>query len=49
MKILSDKLTERFKNMGLAFRYFDLHSVGKLNLADFSFGLDQLMVKFNRQ
>lgn len=48
MKMLSDKLTERFKNFGHAFRFFDLHSSGKLSLADFSFGLDQLMVKFSR-
>jgi hypothetical protein len=40
MKSLSDKLTERFRKLGLAFRFFDLHSAGKISLADFSFGID---------
>jgi Ca2+-binding EF-hand superfamily protein len=49
MKTLSQKIGNRFKKFSLAFRFFDQHSTGKLTLADFTYGLDQLMVKFTRQ
>jgi hypothetical protein len=42
MKFLSDKLMERFKKLNLAFRFFDIKSNGKLSLADFNYGIDQL-------
>jgi Ca2+-binding EF-hand superfamily protein len=45
MRILSDKLNERFKKLGHAFRFFDLNSTGKISLQEFSFGIDQLQVK----
>lgn len=50
MKLLSDKLMERFKKLALAFRYFDLKSTGRLSLADFNYGIDQIGgLKFTRQ
>jgi hypothetical protein len=49
MKLLSDKLMERFKKLSLAFRFFDMKSQGKLTFADFNFGIDQLGgLKFTR-
>jgi hypothetical protein len=49
MKLLSDKLVERFKKINLAFRFFDLKSVGKLSFADFTYGIEQLGgLKFTR-
>lgn len=45
---MSQKLTERFKKFQHAFRFFDLHSSGILSLADFSYAIDQLQMKFTR-
>lgn len=49
LKTLSDKLAERFKKFQHAFRFFDIRSSGHLTLADFSFAIDQLQLKFTRQ
>jgi Ca2+-binding EF-hand superfamily protein len=40
MKLLSDKLIERFKKLNLAFRFFDLKSSGKLTFNDFTYGIE---------
>ena len=49
MKLLSDRLMERFKKLNLAFRFFDLKSAGKLSFNDFNYGIDQLgSLKFTR-
>jgi len=49
MKLLSDKLVERFKKLNLAYRFFDLKSSGKLTFNDFTYGIEQLGgLKFTR-
>ena len=49
LRLLSEKLVDRFKKFQHAFRFFDLHSTGQVTLADFAFALDQLQMKFTRQ
>eukprot|EP00347_Sterkiella_histriomuscorum_P006774 403351480 len=49
LQILCDKIDERFKKVAAAFRFFDLRSSGKISFADFSFIIDQLQIRFNRQ
>lgn len=48
LRLLSQKITERFRKFQHAFRFFDLHSSGMLTLADFSYAVDQLQMKFTR-
>lgn len=49
MKLLSDKLVERFKKLNLAYRFFDLKSSGKLSFNEFTYGIEQLGgLKFTR-
>ncbi len=49
LQLLCDKIDERFTKVAAAFRYFDLHSKGKIAYADFSFIVDQLHIKFTRR